>query len=60
MRASGVRLLQKGRRHRRTILRARKLAGSMEGGASPSNVQAVITDELLRAQAQAGAAEWPA
>lgn len=51
MRASGVRLLQKGRRHRRTILRARRLAGALEGGPTAANVQAVISDEVARAEA---------
>lgn len=55
MRASGVRLMQKGRRHRRTILRARKLAGVMDGGPTAANVQAVIADEVARAEAAARA-----
>lgn len=64
MRASGVRLLQKGRRYRRTILRARNLAGTFaklsgkpfQVELAPFQVELaqVLDDELARAQAQAG------
>lgn len=56
MRISGVRLLQTGRRHRRTILRARRLAGERaktSGKPFADELTQVIREEIERAWAAA-------